>query len=1236
MDVKRYCQNNDTDAPRETTFQTPKLTFLDFMTEKIRRRSVNLRFKNIAQIQKMTLAIFALSHASACGVQDTVKGLIKGESTSPSAPLSLSFVESPTYNLGSVAFGASKYFRLSIQTTGQGSATVQSSSQSSSQFVFAGGSFPGTGGTCESTISGNCSVGITFTPTSLGTVSGVTTVTVTTNTGTTSSLSTTVSATVLPPALLSISDSATFNFGSQVMGTSTDKIFTLTNSGGLDATAISGSAIAAPYSFKGGTFPGTGGTCGSTLASGSTCTFVGSFAPTVAGASSATYTIQYHTGVSTTTATRPVTGTGLNQALITISDSAAYNYGNIVIGSTPAAEKSFTLTNGGSAQATALVVNGLAAPFTFKGGAYPGTGGTCSTTLNAAAICTVIVTFTPLSAAAFSDALDVGYNNGSTTVSTSRNISGTGVVPTTLTISDAATYNFGTQNVGTTTEKIFTITYAGTAPATSVAGTGLSAPYAFKGGSYPGTGGTCGATITSNCTIVVTYNPSASGMISDTIQINYNDGATTTSAFRAVQGTGQDVATLTISDGATFNFGTLAAGNTIEKTFTVTYAGGAPASAINPLALTAPYSYKGGSFPGTGGNCSPTTITANCTFVVVFAPTSAGTFNRTMTLGYNDGASVQSATRAITGTGTSVANLTISNGATYNFGSQLTGSNTDHLFTVTNSGTTAASSVTQNVLSSPYTFKDGTYPGTGGNCGSTIAASSSCNIVVTFSPVTSGTFNQTLTLDYDNGFEPKTATRAMTGVGSSVATLTISDGATYSFNTTVKSYTASKTFTISNTGGTSASSISETTLAAPFSFAGGSFPGTLGSCSTTITAGASCTVVVAFAPTDTNLHSGTLTLSYNNGSATVTVDRALSGQGASVSQVVTGDAHSCVLLSTGEIKCWGSDSNGQLGNDASFTSSQVPVSVSGITSAIQIAAGANHTCARLSNQRINCWGKNTEGQLGDGTFTSSGIPVQVSNYTDFNLVTAGATSSCAKRTNGALYCWGNDSDGQLGNGATGSVDTPSAVTDLGAGSNVTHLSAGVSHACARTSAGNLKCWGLDSSGELGDGAGVTVTLDPVDVFGFEVSGASSVYTGGSHSCLISSGTAQCFGKNDYGQLGNGGSGDQFSAVAVSGLSSVTALSLGLSHSCAIDSSLGYCWGRDNEGQLGDNAPSGDSNSPVVVSGISNVISISAGQQHSCAAQNSGEVYCWGADYAGQLGNGAGTASQGVPGLVTGL
>ncbi len=568
------------------------------------------------------------------------------------AAANITISNSPTYDFGTIANGASLDFTFTVTNTGTFGASSMTGGGLIAPFSFKGGSFPGTGGTCNTgSLAGSnatCTVVVTFAPGTTGSHSAP--LQINYNNGASNQQSSiTVQGTSAGPAVLTISDGPTYDFGTVATTTTKDKSFTINNSGGVTATAMSGSGLSLPMRFKGGTYPGLGGSCSSTLNAGQSCTVVVNYAPTSAVTTNQTLSIAYTDGVSAQSATRPVTGTGAAPALLTMSPSSSYDYGTYPVSAT--AEQTFTISNSGGMAATSVLMNGLAAPFDFKGGSYPGTGGNCTSSIAISGSCTIVVTFTPGAIGALSDAIDVSYNDGAVTQSFSTTVQGTGTTAALLTISDAG-FTYGTVANGSTTDKTFTVTNSGGVASTAMTGASFSPPYSFKGGTYPGTGGNCSSTLAAgaNCSIVVTYAPSTIATHNATIQINYNDGLISTNAQRAITGTAVAPASLTISDGPTYDYGTLFTGFDADKTFTVTNSGSFTATSMAGVGLAAPFTYLGGSYPGTGGTCSASLALTSCTIVVRYAPVSVGTDTQTAQINYNNGAANVNAQRAVVGT----------------------------------------------------------------------------------------------------------------------------------------------------------------------------------------------------------------------------------------------------------------------------------------------------------------------------------------------------------------------------------------------------------------------------------------------------------------------------------------------------------------------------------------------------------------------------------------------------------
>lgn len=366
---------------------------------------------------------------------------------------------------------------------------------------------------------------------------------------------------------------------------------------------------------------------------------------------------------------------------------------------------------------------------------------------------------------------------------------------------------------------------------------------------------------------------------------------------------------------------------------------------------------------------------------------------------------------------------------------------------------------------------------------------------------------------------------------------------------------------------------------------------------------------------------------------------------ATAVQVAVGGNHACALLGDGSVECWGSGAYGELGNGQLGISSSVPVAVLGIHTATQISAGGRHTCALLADQTVTCWGFESRlDRFGDAQ--DSAVPVSVDGVTHATQVSAGATHACALLTIGVVLCWGDDETGELGNGHTAPYAVPVAV---GLASQVRQVSAGDGQTCALLQDGTINCWGAGTAPFVADG----VSTLPVQVPG--IATAVRLSAGTQHACaVLRDGTVDCWGDIDSGALGNGspdvsidlGNGAQFyvntaRTVNLAGVSQITA---GGEQRCAVLKDGGTdCWGLNDQLELGLPATTEHAVSPVAVPALTSKIAtqISAGtwfspsEDHTCARLQDGTVACWGADDAGQLGNGLHPASA-DPVLVNGV
>jgi alpha-tubulin suppressor-like RCC1 family protein len=240
--------------------------------------------------------------------------------------------------------------------------------------------------------------------------------------------------------------------------------------------------------------------------------------------------------------------------------------------------------------------------------------------------------------------------------------------------------------------------------------------------------------------------------------------------------------------------------------------------------------------------------------------------------------------------------------------------------------------------------------------------------------------------------------------------------------------------------------------------------------------------------------------------------------------VTAGLFHVCALLPAGTVECWGDNSSGQLGS-GSTSSSSGPVTLPGLTNISAITAGDSHTCALVSDGTVKCWGDNSYGQLALSTTTAqSSTPVTVAGVTNAIAISAGTDHTCAVIKGGTVRCWGDNSQGQLGNGSAMSSGTPvpTLPVDVSNLTDATAVSGGYSTTCALRSSGSVQCWGADST--------VSSSV-PVTVSG--LSGVTAIGSGeGVHCALKSDGTVSCWGDNSAGELGNGTTNSSTTPVGV--------------------------------------------------------------------------------------------------------
>jgi len=300
---------------------------------------------------------------------------------------------------------------------------------------------------------------------------------------------------------------------------------------------------------------------------------------------------------------------------------------------------------------------------------------------------------------------------------------------------------------------------------------------------------------------------------------------------------------------------------------------------------------------------------------------------------------------------------------------------------------------------------------------------------------------------------------------------------------------------------------------------------------------------------------------------------ALSG----AAEVSVGKRHACARLNNGTVKCWGDNSNGNLGAGLTPDFTTAPNKpVTGLSGAVELrstnddwfSGNAFYTraCARLDNGSVGCWGLN---------FTDQGV-------SGATQIAVGAGHNCAVRNDATAICWGVNLKGQVGDGTNSGPGTP--VNPVQGLTGVVEVAAGRQHSCARLNDGSAICWGDNARGQLGDSTILErhYPLLPVK----NITGVLQVVAGGDHSCaLLGDHTVVCWGSNDWGELGDGTTNDSKVPVPVMGLSGVTQISAADNNACALltDGTV-KCWGNNGVGQLGDGTTM-DRYAPVTVIGL---------------------------------------------------
>ena len=327
-----------------------------------------------------------------------------------------------------------------------------------------------------------------------------------------------------------------------------------------------------------------------------------------------------------------------------------------------------------------------------------------------------------------------------------------------------------------------------------------------------------------------------------------------------------------------------------------------------------------------------------------------------------------------------------------------------------------------------------------------------------------------------------------------------------------------------------------------------------------------------------------------------------------------GEVFACGLRSTGVVRCWGVGPFGD-GATTHYSIAATAESVPGGTGIESFAVGNSHGCAVMTDHTVKCLGQNWDGQLGDGSQERSYLaPVSVTGLSDAVAVAAGGSHTCALRQAATVVCWGYNSNGQLGDGTTTSSTTPVAVDGV---TGAVGVFAGGYTSCALLSDKTVSCWGSMNGAPQ---------LAPTDIGLTGV--ASVSVGSEHLCAVLENGTVRCVGYNGNGALGDGTTVDRVVPVAVEGLAGVTDVAASGSGTCAVAAGAAYCWGPVGVLLTGGNPDNSVATTPVPVSGLVGVTKIAMSNGMACAIRASGAVTCWGASIYPVFGDGFGRLGHG--------
>jgi hypothetical protein len=555
------------------------------------------------------------------------------------------------------------------------------------------------------------------------------------------------------------------NFGNTFLQEAVNRKVTLTHAGSLPLTKLSINSFneEGPFDFSGGEYPGTSGTCGSSLSNGESCEINLTFIPNSSKVWKEELVISYFNGVNEISQIIPLVGIGGTSANLE-AQSGNFNLGLKEILSKTSQE--IIITNTGDLHAedmSASFFNGSNS-FLFKGEAYPGAGGTCGDRLNGKASCKIVLEYAPINAGIHSDSLKFNFKNpdvdGSLTIPITARAANIQAI---IEFKPPEGVSFPDTTVGFGNSKILKIENIGFLPGEQINFT-FSNSASFEVVSH-----TClnnSLAVSSTCNVEIRFIPATVGNISSSLTVNYHNGKILTSRSINLTGIGLSQAQLVFNLAPFYDFGVKPVNTEFSKQVKLTNNGNTEATNLQIAALASPFQI-------TSTTCkTKLPPTGSCFISFMTNPTDEIEVVRNLDVNFFNGAQNTTSSLGIKVTGKKIAILSFGENTETQFPRLMVGEGDQKILTVTNIGTKQAQNITSSLLTGAITFLGDVYPGTGGTCGLTLGPGESCSLFISTTSLTNGAYNQFLTLSYFNGDEViLTGTHTISAVYFSLANL---------------------------------------------------------------------------------------------------------------------------------------------------------------------------------------------------------------------------------------------------------------------------------------------------------------------------------------------------------------------------------------------------------------------------------------------------------------------------------